>query len=117
MAIRACLAAFLFAGANRRFLEDALVMIMHGDGQSFLRVILADAMEVELPFDFSRLGNVEARQLFARVGGQFLVEDAFAKNDATVADINARPGNELSDFGVGFAAEAAQRDVGRAGHY
>ena len=100
-----------------RFRLDALVMIVHRDGQSFLRVLLADAIQVELAFDFRRLGNGELRRLcFLACSCKFLVEDVFAKDDAVVADVNARPGDELSDFRVRFAAETAQRDVGWARH-
>ena len=99
-----------------RFQLNALVMIVYRDGQSFFRVILADTVQVELPPDFGRLGNGDADTMFSRVRGLFLVEDVFAKNDAVVANVNARAGDELFDFRVRFAAEAAHGDVGRASH-
>jgi hypothetical protein len=73
-------------------------VIVDRHGQGFLRVLLPDAKAIQLPFDFARFGSFEIR---AGLGGwreQLLIEDVFAKNDAVVTDVNARPGNELSDF-------------------
>ena len=107
---------FPFRRRGRRFLEDALVVVVHRHGQRLLGVFLADAGQVKLALDLGRLGDVDARLLLLGLRGEFLVEDLLAENDAVVADVNARPGNELLDFGVGLAAETAEREVGRAGH-
>ncbi len=90
-------------------------MIMNGNGESFLGVILADALQIELPFDFGGLGNADPRFVFARLR-EFLIKHLLAEDDAIVADINTGAGDELFNFGVRLAAKTAQRDVGRAGH-
>ena len=99
-----------------RFLLNALVMIVNGHGQGFLRVFLADAIKVQLPFDFRRFGNGEFRLFFLVLELQFAVEDVFAKDDAVVADVNARPGDELAHFRVRLAAETAHREIVGARH-
>src|SRR5487761_2683939 len=91
-------------------------MIVNGDGQSLLRLILPDAIQVELALDLRRLRHGELRLLLLCGHRQLAVEDVFAKDDAVVADVNARPGDELADFRVRLAAEAAHREVGRSGH-
>ena len=91
-------------------------MIMHRHGESLLRVFLADAMQIKLGFDLGRLEDRELRLLLLLGQMQFAVEDVFAKDDAVVADINSRPGDELLHFGMRFTAEAAHRDVGGTGH-
>src|SRR6185369_13996660 len=96
---------------------DALVMIVHRHGQSLFRMFLADAMEVQLPFDFRGFRDVEFRQLLPMLRTQFLVEDVLADDDATVANVNPRPLNELLDFRVRFSAEAAKRELGGPGHW
>ena len=92
-------------------------MIVDGDGQSFFRRFLPDAIKVKLALDFRRFGHGELRLLFFGLNLQFAVEDVFAKDDAVVADVDARPGDELADFRVRLAAETAHRDVGRARHF
>ena len=71
-------AAWRFLVAKRRlshFLENALVMVVNGDGQRLLGVLLADAMLVELALDFGRLGNVDAlRDAFWDWACQLLVQ-------------------------------------------
>jgi hypothetical protein len=89
-------------------------MIMHRDGQGFFGVFLADAIKVQVPFDGRGFGDGELGLALLILELKFAVEDVFAKNDAIVADVNARPGNELAHFRLRFAAEAARRDVGRA---
>jgi len=75
-------------------------MIMHRHRQSFLGVILSNAMPVQMRFNIIRLGHAELRRGAIVLGRKFLVQDAFAKGDAIVADINARPGNQLLDLRV-----------------
>ena len=55
------------AGSGRsrlRFLLNALEMIVDRHGQGFFCVFLADAMQVQLPFDFGGFGNGEFRLFF-----------------------------------------------------
>src|SRR5208282_3675406 len=100
----------------RRLRLDALVMVMHRHSQGFLRVLLPDAIGIQLPFDFGGPGHGELRLLLLLLKLQLAVEDVFAQDDAIVADVNARPGDELAHFRVRLAAETAHRDVGRTGH-
>jgi len=86
-------------------------MIVHRNGQSFLCVRLADAMAVKVPREVGRLGDVELRQSLFGIRRKFLVEDALAKRDAIVADVNARSCDELFYFRVRFSAKTAERDV------
>jgi hypothetical protein len=91
-------------------------MVVNCDRQSFLRVILANALNIELTLDFRGLGDVNPRLLFARLCRKFFVEDLLAQHDAIIADVNARTGDQFFDFGVGLPAKAAQRDIRRARH-
>src|SRR5881397_895237 len=63
-----------------------------------------------------RFRNPNVGRLPSRVLVQFLVENAFADVDATVADINARAGDQLAHLGVALATERAHGEVGRARH-
>jgi hypothetical protein len=91
-------------------------MIVNRHRQRFLGDFLPDAKEVQLPFDLGRLGNVQLRLLFLGREFKFTVQDVFAEDDTVVADIDARPRDELPHFGVGFAAETAHREIGGSGH-
>jgi hypothetical protein len=91
-------------------------MVVHRHGQGLLGVFLADAGEVKLTLEFRGLGDAGALLGFPGRCGKLLVEDLLAENDAVIADVNARSGNELLDLGVGLAAKAAQRQAGWAGH-
>jgi hypothetical protein len=90
-------------------------MVVHRNGQSFFGVLLADAIKVQVPFDNRGFGDSELGLTLLILDLKFTVKDVFAKDDAVVADVNARPGNELAHFRLRFAAEAAHRDVGRTG--
>jgi hypothetical protein len=79
-------------------------------------VFLSDAIQIQLPFDFCRAKDGKFWLLLLVLNLQFAVEDIFAKDDAIIADINARPGDEFAHFRVRFAAETAHRDVRRSGH-
>src|SRR4029453_7793373 len=91
-------------------------MILHCYRKRFLRDILADHVLVEHPANFLRLWNTNVRRLPPRVFVQLLVENAFADVDATVANVNARTGNEFAHLGVALTTERAHREVRRARH-
>ena len=99
-----------------RFLLNALEMIVDRHRQGFFGVFLADAMQVQQPFDFGGFGNGEFRLFFLVLQLQLAIEDVFAKDDAVVADVNAGPGDEFAHFRVRLAAETAHREIVRAGH-
>ena len=104
-------------GLGSGFVQDALVMVVHGNGQGLFRSLLSDAVLVQLGLD---LGGLFDGQLwrFSLGGflGQFLVEHLFEGIDAFVAYVHAWAGHQLADFGMRFAAEAAQGEITRAGH-
>ena len=83
-----------------RLLQDALVMVMDGDGEGLLGVLLADAGQIELALDLGGLGNAAVRLVLLDLGGEFLVQDLFAERDAVVADENAGALDELLHLGV-----------------
>ena len=99
-----------------RLLENPLVMIVHRHGQRFLGVVLSDAVKVKLASDFRRLGHADAWLALLDLGRQFLVQHLFAEDDAVIADVHARAGDQLLDLGVRFAAETAERDRGGPRH-
>ncbi len=86
------------------------------DRQCFLCVLLADTVQIQLPFDFRRFGNGEFRLFLLILEFQLAVEDVFTKDDAVVADINAGPGDQLAHFRVRFAAETAHGKLVWTGH-
>ena len=65
----------------------------------------------------SGLGRRRSRTSGASSRLQLLVEDALAREDARVADVNAGTGDELLHFRVALAAEGTHREIGGAGHW
>ena len=63
-------------------------------------MLLADAIFIQLLFDFRGLGNRHARLLLFGLRRKFLVEDVLAENDAIVANVNAGSGDEFLHFRV-----------------
>ena len=80
-------------GARR--LHDPLEMVVNRDRKGFLRDVLPDDILVEGSADFRRFGDPNGRRLPPGVFVQFLVEDAFADIDATVANIDPGPAISL----------------------
>ena len=83
---------FVLPSRQRGSLQDALVMIVHRDREGLLRVILADAMKIEVAFDLGRL-----RHLVQTCGACFfgsarssLSRTFLQSDDAVVANVNAR---------------------------
>src|SRR5712664_2805818 len=91
-------------------------MIVNRDCQRFLRVLLANALQTELALDVRRLRDVNARFLLPGLGRKLFIQHLFAQDHTIIADIDARTCDKLFDFGVGFAAKTAQRDIRRARH-
>src|SRR5712672_2580164 len=91
-------------------------MMLNSDCQRFLRVFLADTLEIELALYFGRLSDVDARFLLPGLGRKLFVQHLFAQDNTIIADVNSRPCNQLFDFGMRFPAKTAQRDIGRARH-
>ena len=92
---------------------DALVVVVDGDRQRALRGLLSDDVLVQDRVDLLRLGK--ALELEGRGRGELLVDDLVAEIDALVADVDARPGDELLDLTLGLSAEAAEKLLVRLG--
>src|SRR6185312_14660133 len=88
-----------------RLMIEPLVVIVDGDREHLLGVILADHVVVENLADFLRGRDAVAR-LHQR-GFVFLANDVHAEFDALVADEDGRPGNELAHLVLALAAERA----------
>ncbi len=93
----------------------ALVVVVDGDGERPLGVLLPDDVVVEDAVDLLRPRQV--LEVERRRSGQLLIDDLVAEVDALVADVDARAGDELLDLPLRLAAEAAEEllvGVGRA---
>ena len=91
-------------------------MIVHRDGERLLGKVLPDDVFVHLALDVDRL---DQRHLGVGTAGfllRFLVEDVFADRNATVADVDARPGDQFAHLRVTLSAERAHGKICRAGH-
>ena len=70
-------------------------MIVNGDREGFLGVLLTDAIFVELSLDIGGLGNRDARFGLLGLCRKFLIEDVLAKDDAIFANVNAGTGDQF----------------------
>src|SRR5690606_22239514 len=80
----------------RLILAEALVMVVNGDGENLLGVLLADDELIEMVTDDGRRGNLEAGlvggcRTFGGRATEFLFKDVRADVDAFVAYVNPRP--------------------------
>jgi hypothetical protein len=82
---------------------DALVVVVDGDRQRPLGALLAHDVLVQHGVDLLRLR--EALELERGGSGELLVDDLVTKVDALVADIDARPGDQLLDLALRLSAE------------
>ena len=94
---RSCRSSNFALSENGRRL-DALVMIVNRHGERLLGVFLADAMQIKLALDLDGFEDVELGLLLLLREVKFAIKDVFAKDDAVVADINSRSGDELLYF-------------------
>src|SRR3954470_21765685 len=91
---------------------DALVVVVHRDGEFFLRPFLADDVFVEELLDFLR---VRQRRAGAAVLEAVVVrDDVVADLNALVADEHRRARNQLPDVVLVLVAEGASQDLGFA---
>src|SRR5919112_57012 len=93
---------------------DALVVVVDGDGEDFLRVFLADHVLVEDAVYLPRLGEVVVLEDLG--AGELLVDDLVAQLDALVADIDAGAGYELPDLALALTAKRALQLIRRIPH-
>src|SRR3989337_4310526 len=92
---------------------EPLVVVVHGNREHALGVILADDVIVEDGANLHRGGHAVAR-LHQRAL-VLLADDVHAKLDAFIADEHRRPGNELAYLVLALAAERAVEGILRIG--
>ena len=89
--------------------HQPLVVVVHGDGQHLLGVLLADDVLVELRDDFARRGNLGEELLAGAAAPPFLLEDRLAKLDALAADVDvAGPFDQRADVAIALATERTE---------
>jgi hypothetical protein len=91
-------------------------VVVDGDGERPLGLVLADDVLVQDRVDLLRLREV--LEVEGRSSRQLLVDDLVAEIDALVADVDAGPGDQLLYLALRLAAEAAEKllvGVGRSG--
>jgi hypothetical protein len=84
-------------------------VVVNGDREDLLGVILADDIVIENFADFFRSRNAVAR--LHKRGFVFLADDVHAQLDAFIADENSRASDKLADFVLALAAERAIKRV------
>ena len=84
-------------------------MVVDGDREDLLGLLLADDVVVEEGADLARVGEVVEAEL-ARLGELFL-DDLVAEVDALVADVDAGTGDQLLDLLLRLAAERALQQL------
>jgi hypothetical protein len=88
---------------------DPLVMVVHGDGQDLLRLLLSNDVFVEERVDLCRLGELVELELGGL--GELLLDDLVAQVDALVADVDAGAGDQLLHLLLTLPAEGALQQV------
>src|SRR5690606_10546440 len=86
-------------------LIDPLVMVVHGDREGTLRVLLADHILVQRVLDLPRRG--QRRRRTGRLLLLLLRKDLVAQRDALVADVDGGTGDEPLHRVLRFTAEGA----------
>ena len=91
---------------------DALVVVVDRDRQGALGGLLPDHVLLEEREDLARLGQVEVGDDAGGGLGHALFDDLVAQLDALVADVDARPRDQLLDLLLALSAEGALEQVG-----
>ena len=73
---------------------DAPVVVVDGDGEDLLGLVLADDVVVEEGADLARRGQLFEAELAGI--GELLLDDLVAEVDALVADVDAGAGDQLA---------------------
>ena len=97
---------------------DALVVVVDGDREDPLRLLLGDDVVVQHRVDVA--GAREVVEVERRRSGELLVDDLVAEIDALVADVDAGAGDQLLDLPLALPAEAAEQlfvSLARSGHW
>jgi hypothetical protein len=92
-----------------RGVVQALVMIVHRDGEDALGLRLADHVIVQNLADLARRRDAVA--LLDERGFVFLADNVHAEFDALVADEDRGAGDEFADFMLAFAAKRAVKRI------
>ena len=82
-------------------------MVVDGDREDSLGVVLADDVLVERSTDRLRVGDEAGLRLLRGGGPAVLLEDLLAEVDALVADVHAGPGHQLANLVLALPAEGA----------
>ena len=88
---------------------DPLVVVVDGDRQDLLGLVLTDHVLVEERVDLVRLRELVELELGGL--GELLLDDLVAEVDALVADVHAGAGDELLDLLLALPAEGALQQV------
>ncbi len=88
-------------------------MVVDRHRERALGLVLPNDVLVEHPEDLAGLREVV--EIEGRGSGELLVDDLVAEVDALVADVHARPGDQLLHLPLRLAAEAAQELLVRVG--
>src|SRR5204862_8025541 len=84
---------------------DALVVVVHRDGEGLFRLLLADHVLVQHVLDLGRRGDLGDR--LGDLALLVLRQDLVAEGDALITNVDRRAGNELPDRVLRLAAEGA----------
>ena len=90
-------------------MRQALVVVVHRDGQYALGLVLADHVIVEDGLDVARAGYAFAG--FNQLGLALLTDDIHAELHALVADEHGRSRDQLANLVLAFPAEGAIQGV------
>jgi hypothetical protein len=96
---------------------DALVVVVHRDGENLLGALLTDDVLIEDGLDLG--GLREAAQLARLLLFPFLRDDVVTELDALVADVDGRSRDQLANVVLALAAERAPQGsvaFARPGH-
>ena len=97
------------AGIGRLRLH-ALVVVIDSNGQSFLRIGLADDVAIKKLPDLVRLGQLIEQANLAALG-EFFLDDLVAEVYAFIADVDAGTSDQLLDLLLALSAERALQQV------
>src|SRR6185312_15051611 len=86
---------------------DALVVVVHGDGERLLRALLTDHVLIEDVIDLFGFRNIPKPQILVDVLIELFLDDLVAELDTLVANVDTGTGDQLAHLLLRFSAEAA----------
>src|SRR5690606_38076623 len=87
-------------------IANTLVMVVDGNGQSALRLLLTNDVTIKEFLDFGRRRQLVANGVTSSLLGLFQ-NDVVAEVDAFIADEHRRPGDKLAHLMLAFATKGA----------